>query len=112
MSYKPSDHCDIHVGTKLNWVTGECSDCTKEAEVKRKGTEGKRREKRRKVKDVRLALKSDLHNLIHEYTDHAIAESWKGGGDPADIPVLEAQLELARTKLERHIDKVFGDPDA
>lgn len=31
MSYKPSDHCSIHVGTKLNWATGECTDCTKGA---------------------------------------------------------------------------------
>ncbi len=31
--YKASDHCGIHVGTKLNWQTGECPDCGKKPKV-------------------------------------------------------------------------------
>jgi hypothetical protein len=41
--------------------------------------------------------------LIAAYTEASIQESWKGGGDPLDVPVLEAELALARLKLEAHI---------
>lgn len=47
-----------------------------------------------------------LMALIQEYTEAAIQESWKGGGDPADIPILEAELELSRSKLNRHMEKM------
>lgn len=47
-----------------------------------------------------------LEQLIKNYTEAVVADSWKGGGDPADIPLIEATLELERLKLERHIDKM------
>lgn len=79
--------------------------------MKRKGTEGKRREKRRIQKVERHQLKVTLRFLISEYVDAAVAESWKGGGDPADIPVLDAQLELAKAKLYGHIEKMERECD-
>jgi len=47
-----------------------------------------------------------LRELIAEYKEAAIGESWKGGGDPLDIPVLEAQLTLAEMKLHCHIEQM------
>lgn len=32
-----------------------------------------------------------------------IADSWKGGGDPDDIPEIERELRLARRELERFL---------
>lgn len=47
-----------------------------------------------------------LLELIGDYRDAAIAESWKGGGDPEDIEVLELQLSLSTAKLNSHIEKM------
>jgi hypothetical protein len=48
-----------------------------------------------------------LTELIQDYVDASIAESWKGGGDPVDIPVLEVQLQLALVKLNSHIETMI-----
>ncbi len=45
-----------------------------------------------------------LKRLIDERVKAAIAESWSGGGDPADVPALEAALKLAEAKLEHYIN--------
>lgn len=47
-----------------------------------------------------------LMEYIRQYRDAAINESWKGGGDPADIPVIDKQLELQEALLENHIEKM------
>lgn len=47
-----------------------------------------------------------LRTLIGEFAQAAIAESWKGGGDPAEMPVFEAQLKLAETKLDAYIERM------
>lgn len=47
-----------------------------------------------------------LTALIQDYADAAVAESWKGGGDPADCEVLELQLELARKKVLAQLEKM------
>lgn len=47
-----------------------------------------------------------LPDLIAAYAAAVVADSWKGGGDPADYPVIEAELELAKAKLETHIAKL------
>lgn len=44
-----------------------------------------------------------LAQLITKYADAAIDDSWKGGGDPDSIPVIEAQLQLAAAELTAHI---------
>jgi hypothetical protein len=45
-----------------------------------------------------------LRLLVAAYADASIADSWKGGGDPSDVPIIEKELELATLKLNRHID--------
>jgi hypothetical protein len=47
-----------------------------------------------------------LRTLIGDFAQAAIAESWKGGGDPAEMPVFEAQLKLAEIKLDSHIKRM------
>ena len=47
-----------------------------------------------------------LLQLIKDYAEARIAESWKGGGDPADIPVIEANEKLAEANLFSHIEKM------
>lgn len=48
---------------------------------------------------------------IQQYRDAAIAESWKGGGDPADIEVTELRLKLTRGELMSHIEKMRREFD-
>lgn len=47
-----------------------------------------------------------LEELIQGLADAQEADSWKGGGDPDEIPVIEMQLNLAKLKLRTHIDKM------
>lgn len=47
-----------------------------------------------------------LYARIHQYTEAAIAESWKGGGDPADMEIMELHLKLARLELTNHIARM------
>lgn len=46
------------------------------------------------------ALRKKLALLIERYGSALVADSWKGGGDPDDIPDIEYELEKARAKLE------------
>lgn len=41
--------------------------------------------------------------LIAEYAEAYCADSWKGGGDPEAIPLIEQELELSRMRLNHHI---------
>jgi hypothetical protein len=45
-----------------------------------------------------------LTALVAAYAEAAIADSWKGGGDPAEFDVLEARLALARAELNAHME--------
>ena len=47
-----------------------------------------------------------LKGRIQEYTEAAIAESWKGGGDPADIEVHELRLKITWLELCNHIARM------
>lgn len=57
--------------------------------------------KHKKIDDDRWAT---LEELITAFADAQESDSWKGGGDPEYIPVIEAELELAKLKLRTHID--------
>ena len=48
-----------------------------------------------------------LHKLIKEYTKCAIADSWKGGGHPEEIPDIEADLKKSKEKLDAYIKQLF-----
>lgn len=53
--------------------------------------------------------KRALMEAIKAYAEAAIADSWKGGGDPADIPEIEQMLEGAMQRLLLSVDFLFGD---
>lgn len=48
------------------------------------------------------ALKAAIKNLVAA----EVADSWKGGGDPADIPFIKADLRAARTRVETYVNKL------
>jgi hypothetical protein len=52
-----------------------------------------------------------LADLVQKYADAQEAESWKGGGDPNDIEVLELRLKLARVEMESHVAKMRRERD-
>lgn len=62
----------------------------------------KRKESKRATKPKRTDW-DRLFTLINEYTEAAIGESWKGGGDPAEFEIHELRLKLARSTLNYHI---------
>jgi hypothetical protein len=37
-----------------------------------------------------------------------VADSWKGGGDPADVPEIEAELKSARRALRNLLERIFS----
>jgi hypothetical protein len=45
-----------------------------------------------------------LNQLIMAYAEAAIADSRKGGGDPADFEVIELREKLARAELASHLE--------
>lgn len=47
-----------------------------------------------------------LRELIAEYAEAYLEESWKGGGDPARFEEIETRWELQTKKLNDHIDKM------
>ena len=47
-----------------------------------------------------------LSDLVAEFARASVAESWKGGGDPFDVPVIETELALAATKLDLFIARI------
>ena len=55
------------------------------------------------VSSISAEQADNLRTLINEFTGASINMSWAGGGDPLDIPLLEATLALAEAKLERFI---------
>ena len=46
-----------------------------------------------------MPLSRKLSLLVREFEKAAIDKSWAGGGDPADIPNIEAGYKLCRKKL-------------
>lgn len=50
-----------------------------------------------------------LKNAIGEVVVAAIADSWKGGGDPADIPLIEKDLQNAMMTLQAVVDDIFEE---
>ena len=48
-------------------------------------------------------LWKQLGVLINEYAEAYAADQMKGGGDPIDIPVIEAQLVLSNEKVNAQV---------
>lgn len=60
-----------------------------------------------KLKRTKNKPKPDMWEIlkgrIQEYTEAAIAESWKGGGDPNDTEIHELRLKITWLELCNHI---------
>ena len=50
-----------------------------------------------------LSQRKTLHRKITAYVVAAIRDSWAGGGDPADVPLLEANLNITERDLSSYI---------
>jgi hypothetical protein len=51
-----------------------------------------------------------LRELIAEYRDAEIEDSWKGAGDPAGRAEIEANLAVAKRDLEQFIHELEHGP--
>jgi hypothetical protein len=73
-------------------------------------TKPKTKTKTKTVQAQPVATKYDkLRTLITDYVDAAVAESWAGGGDPIDVPILAARMALTKALLEQHINQMEHD---
>lgn len=52
---------------------------------------------------ITSAQTKKLQRLIKNLVQAEIADSWKGGGDLADIPIIEAELLLAKSRLAQYL---------
>ena len=48
-----------------------------------------------------------LMRAVRRYVHAYNCDSWKGGGDPADIPAIERELRNARKALKKTIAEVI-----
>lgn len=47
-----------------------------------------------------------LRELIAEYAEAYVADSWKGGGDPEGFAEIELNLKLTSERLNNHVKKM------
>lgn len=65
--------------------------------------------KSKKKADVKVKIKDmweKLDELVDTYATAAIADSWSGGGDPADVPVIQADLLKSKYAVDAQIVKI------
>ena len=62
--------------------------------------------KKKKVRTPRKEPLAELADLIHIYTEASRADEMKGGGDPNNYEIIEAELELSRAKLNAQIQYI------
>lgn len=51
-------------------------------------------------------MAKEIKAAVQRLVDAEVADSWKGGGDPADIPYIEQELEIARMKFDSLMGKL------
>lgn len=69
----------------------------------------RKRAKAKAAKATRATMQADwllLGKLIAAYVDAAVAESWKGGGDPDGVEILELRFKIANMELNNHIKRM------
>jgi len=59
---------------------------------------------------ISKAQADKLRTLIADYAEDKVADSWKGGGDPSHIPLIEQDLATSKRKLEEFIHELEGKP--
>lgn len=47
-----------------------------------------------------------LRDLIADHARAQVAESWAGGGDPLDVPVVKVEALAAQARLEAFINRL------
>lgn len=55
---------------------------------------------------MNLSQQMKLLELIEAYSNAKVENSWAGGGDPADIPALEADLSTAYNEMTSYIQEL------
>lgn len=80
------------------------NEAAKKAATTKPSKKKVKREDSRPECDVK---RDELWNLIHDFAKAEVDDSWKGGGDPNDESLIEAELEVATLRLQRYIDKLF-----
>ena len=56
------------------------------------------------------AQAKELRKSITLLVKAAIADSWKGGGDPSDIPLIETELECANLRVQSLLTRCTERP--
>lgn len=62
-------------------------------------------------KGTKQSFNTKLVCAIMAFTRACVADSWKGGGHPDDIPEIEADLNLRRAQLNKLLSRVMENPD-
>lgn len=62
-----------------------------------------------KVKPSKSDQWQTLSKLINHYLECGIADSWKGGGDPADMDMIELRFKIAHAELNAHMTRMQRD---
>lgn len=60
----------------------------------------------RNVENSVVNVAKEIRAAVQHLIDAEVADSWKGGGDPADIPYIEQELEIARMKFDSLMSKL------
>ena len=55
---------------------------------------------------LNLQQRNKLVRRINKLIKAEIEDSWKGGGDPADIPIIEVEVKFARERLMHELDRL------
>jgi hypothetical protein len=55
------------------------------------------------------AQKRKLLLMIENYAECKVEHAWKGGGDPALIPLIEANLAGSKRVLREFIDRLLDE---
>lgn len=55
------------------------------------------------------AQASELRTLIAAHVTAQVSDSWAGGGDPLDVPVVQAAAALAEAELGAFIARLVRD---
>lgn len=55
-----------------------------------------------------MVNKEIFERLLEELIAAEIANSWKGGGDPEDIPEIERNLEASRSAMNAYMKTFFS----
>lgn len=75
--------------------------------MRNKGKAVKKKSKASKPKlEPKVSDWDKLRELIAEYAEAYVADSWKGGGDPESYAEIELRLQLQTVMLNTHIDRL------